>query len=212
MTRPHPCVPLQEKVFEMRRSFRKALFGGALALGTSWALVLGCSSKSNDTPETEDASLTCPRSLTEAIGASCPKEGQVCGIGYPCGSFQQQATCTCGGGKFACTDATGTDVAAGAQPACVGPGQANDKECPSTEVAAAGKACKTSGLLCYYTGALCPENSVPTSDFCQCLGATGGGLQFNCEPRPCNPRGDASDLPDTAPVDTGTIADAHEGG
>ncbi len=190
----------------------RAFVGGVSVVGTAlvWlAAPVGCASSSSGNEPAPPLAAQCPASVAEAIGAACSREGEDCGIGYACGNVPEQAHCICAKGKYACTDATGAAVAKGAQPACIPPGQANDKECPTSESAAANKPCKTAGLLCSYIGLKCPERAEPNLDTCQCEGAAnGGGLFFQCEPRFCVPRSDASDdafsAPDTsrdAPAD-----------
>ncbi len=185
----------------MRTGVSQAFFAGVGAAGALFVVAVGCSSSSGSAPPAPGVAQ-CPASVAEAIGAACVREGEDCGIGYACGNVPEQAHCVCTKGKYACTDATGADVAKGAQPACVPPGQANDKECPTGEAAAAGKSCKTPGLLCAYIGLQCSENALPNLDQCQCEGApNGSGLFFHCEPKLCVPRSDASDVPDTSSKD-----------
>jgi hypothetical protein len=178
-------------------------------------LVLGCSSKAADTPATEDASISCPNTVDLAVGAACTLKGQDCPIGYPCGPFNQQAHCICDGKTYACTDAKGTALDKGTEPECVDPGKANDAQCPATEADALAEktnSCKTAGLLCFYTGASCPENTQPFTDSCQCLITNDGTLRFTCEQKTCNPHSDASGIPDVGQPDTKPPADAGSDG
>ncbi len=180
----------------------KGIYGGFMLVCTTWLVGVGCLS-SNDTPapSTSDTSTTCPRSLSEAIGAACTLPNQDCPIGYySCGSTPQQAHCTCTNGKFACVDSTGALVAKDTPPGCIGAGKANDKECPAAEKGTERKACTTAGLLCYYIGVQCPENQEPNVDTCQCVNTGNGALAFHCEPKGCNPRSDAGEDAFTVPV------------
>lgn len=174
------------------RGFR-ALVGGLSVFGAMALLAIGCSSSSDSAAPAAPGVAQCPASVAEAIGASCTRAGEDCAIGYACGNEPQQAHCLCTNGKYACTDATGTDVPKGQQPACIAPGAANDKECPVAETGSEGKACKTAGLLCSYIGLQCPESAQPNLDTCQCVGGPSGGLVIHCEPKLCIPRSDASD-------------------
>jgi hypothetical protein len=187
------------------RLFR-AFVGCVSVVSASLVVAVGCSSSSGGGAPVDASVAQCPASVAAAIGAACTREGQDCGIGYTCGNVPQQAHCLCTGGKYACTDATGADVAKGADPLCVPTGPANDKQCPAAEVGTEGKACTTAGLLCSYIGLQCPENAEPNLDTCQCQGAASGtGLFFHCEPVLCVPRSDASDdafaAPDTSSKD-----------
>jgi hypothetical protein len=188
--------PDGERVLGMRSSgVAKAVAGGFLFFGVSWGGLLvttpGCSSDDTAAPTKPAAAGVCPNTVKQAAGAACTQEGMACGIGYTCAAFPQQAQCNCTHGKFVCTDATGAAVAANRDPQCVPPGTGNDVECPKSEVGTMDKACMTAGLLCYYSGPVCPENNgVPNRDVCQCKGSP---LKFECEPQPCHPRSDASD-------------------
>ena len=197
----------------MSRPFFKALVGGpglsALGVLALVGTLLGACSDSSSNAQPAPGVAQCPATLADAIDTACTRAGEDCGIGYACGNVPQQAHCVCTAGKYACTDSTGAAVAKGAPPACIAPGQPNDKECPTAESGTEGKACKTAGLLCSYIGLQCPEKPAPNLDTCQCeVAANGGGLFFHCEPKVCIPRSDASDdafsAPDTskdAPAD-----------
>jgi hypothetical protein len=173
-----------------------------LALTCGAALVLaalgGCSS---DHPAPAAAALPreCPASLTSAIAASCV-EGQSCPIGYACGAFVQEAQCTCTGGHYACADATGAALTAGASPACVPfspPGK-----CPIAKTDLSP--CTTAGLACDYKGLSCPENPYPNVDTCTCTGDGDGGLAFHCVIVPCVPRFDGGASDDSGAPDAST--------
>jgi hypothetical protein len=190
----------------MRRRVARTVVGAFLFAGAAWsALVAGCSTNNDATSGGDDASLTCPGSIAQAVDSPCSPEGHDCPIGYTCGAFPQQSHCVCTKGKYVCTDATGTAIAKGGQPQCVGLPPPNSKECPAAESGTDEKVCHTAGLICYYTGVQCPENDQPFVDHCQCVGSASSdsGLAFDCEPQTCNPRSDASDdsfrPPDTGP-------------
>lgn len=180
---------------------------GAVA---TWMLLAGCSSSSSPPPP-PPVPVTCPAHVADAIGAPCGKEGMICEIGFPCGSFNQQAECTCTGGTFACTDQVQGAIPDGGAPRCGSNGHGNDSQCPATEDLADTFPCKTAGLLCFYSGVQCPKQPEPFTDSCQCVGDQMGGLAYVCDRGFCNPAPDAgpSPLPEAGPEkDTG----AQEGG
>ena len=188
----------------------KAMWGGVLFFGVSWGTMAGCSTDDASTAGKPVPAGYCPNTVRAAAGVACTQDGLICPIGYQCGSVPEQANCVCTAGLFVCTDAAGETVAKGAEPTCVPQGQGNDQECPATEDVAHGKPCTTAGLLCYYSGLLCPEgNGVPNRDVCQCKGSP---LQLECEIESCHPKSDASDDAYVVPpVDSGNPADGSAG-
>jgi hypothetical protein len=200
--------------------FVKASLGGVACLALGFGAMAGCSSNDdNGSGPDVDAALGQGENICgfvtvgAAAGASCSTEGYSCGIGYVCGSFNQQAHCTCTSGKFVCVDSTQANVPQGGAPQCTSNGTGNDKACPASESAADQAKCATSGLLCHYAGSVCPPPSTQVNtDTCQCLVHDDGGLSFKCERSFCNPGTDASnDLPDAGPpppVDAGKDAPA----
>lgn len=135
---------------------------------------------------------------TEGANDSCHVDGYICVVGFQCGNFTQQATCTCDGNtsKFACV------VAANNKPV---PDDTTDPTslcnsisnpqppdtCPATVAAAKDAqgnaiACKNAGQVCTY--ATTCTSSPPPQDVCQCKGnASGdaGGLSWQCDVHSC---------------------------
>jgi hypothetical protein len=198
---------LLERVLGMQ-GVGKVFFGGILFFGVSWGTMVGCSSSTAPETTKPPAPFYCPNTVQEAVGAACTKEGAACAIGYACGAVPNQSHCTCTGGHFACTDSLGMPVMKGTDPGCADQGMGQDSQCPGSLASASGKACMTAGLLCYYTGAVCPENNgVANKDVCQCKGSP---LAFECEEQACHPKSDASTPP---PPDAGSgMQDATGGG
>jgi hypothetical protein len=195
----------------------KACVGGSMILGalglSSLAAVPGCA---NDDAGNGTVDAAVPlgtgqnfcgfRTVGEAAGASCDTEARACDIGYVCGAFNQQGHCVCTGGKFACTDSTGADVAAGGEPACLSNGTGNDKACPASVATASAAACTVAGLLCTYQGLTCASGTKLT-DQCQCDVNDKGTLAFKCDTQIC-PGSDGG----TPPVVDAGPADAKTGG
>jgi hypothetical protein len=191
-----------------RSRLRSACFAVMVLGGLTAASSMGGCSSDDETPKEAGAALVCPVSIAD-VGKACAVEGKSCPTGYSCGAFSQQAQCVCAGGHFACTDQAGNDIVLGTPPTCIPQGNGNDARCPATEQAADGKLCGdagAAGLQCRYPGQQCKENppGQPNQDVCQCVALPAGGLAFKCEPNPCNPSADASDVP----VDSG--ADVHD--
>ncbi len=145
----------------------------------------------------------CPAFVNQAVARTtkCTTEGYVCGIGYSCGAFQQQATCTCTAGNYACVapdakggtvdipvDSSSADVSANF---CIAQPTPTDT-CPM-DITADGKQCQTAGKACYYSGANCPNSTNPLTDNCYCEGSVqaqkDGGLvnrlTWNCTVNSC---------------------------
>jgi hypothetical protein len=191
-------------------SMRRCLHGVfALAKGAALALSLscaayGCSNSNGNINAAHDAEAVCPNTVTAAAGAKCAYTGLVCSIGYLCGSFAQQATCTCNNGRtFDCTDSTGQSVDPSGTPACTSNGGGHDNECPASEALAINASCKTAGLLCAYANNCPPINNVGGLDQCQCTGGRAdGGFVFVCEPQcSTSDAGSGADAPIDSPQD-----------
>lgn len=157
-------------------------------------VVIGCSSKNADNGSSNiDGGPFCPANLSAALDpkTSCQGEGFECPIGYACGSWAQQAYCTCTGGKFVCKTGRGEAINDVASAPCTAPGSGSDKECPSSQNGTEGTSCKTPGLQCFYTGVTCKGAESPSQDVCQCvtqpLPDGGPQLAFRCEIASCNP-------------------------
>ena len=132
----------------------KACFGVVALAGFGLGSVAGCSSDDNAAQPGSTPGLVCPTTVAD-VGKACTVEGKVCPTGYVCGSFNQQAQCTCKNGHFECFDATGAQIGHDAPPNCVPNGQGNDKACPASEGEADAVKCTTSGLICRYNGLTC---------------------------------------------------------
>lgn len=123
----------------------------------------------------------CPTFVENAVdpATKCTSEGYVCGIGYQCGVFQQQATCTCTGGHYACVAPDGkggtVDIPSGTVRADVSANfciaQPPSAEACPMDVSSEGKQCQTAGKACYYANSLC--KTVPLTDVCTCEGVPG---------------------------------------
>ena len=171
----------------------------AFGLGLSALVTVTAACSSSDTTTATEQVVvkpTCPAFVDQAVNSKssmskCNTEGYVCGIGYPCGSFQQQATCTCTGGKYACVSADGKEIQADTSSADVSanfciPQPPSPEACPM-DVTAAGKQCQTAGKTCYYKGLTC-SNGNQLTDNCYCEGSVqtlkDGGtvnrLTWNC--------------------------------
>ena len=81
-----------------------------------------------DVPATQ-----CPATLAEANGQACAS-GLLCPYEFACGAFQQQATCGCTSGTFACAaDATDAAAIAGEDAAPNCSPATNPATCPTRE-------------------------------------------------------------------------------
>jgi hypothetical protein len=202
-------------------SMVRGIRGAALGLSLAWSTVSplsalsACSSTSSPAASGPDASPVCPNTVIAANGSKCAVEGYTCWIGFPCTDppIPQQAECVCTGGVYQCSNPPGSPVQGpippNSQPQCVSNGQGNDKACPTSE--SDGQPCSSqqAGLICFYKGVQCPENSPGdfNTDECQCVnnpnpsGPDGGTLAFSCERQLCNPQGDAAPPP---PPDAGS--------
>lgn len=182
-------------MFTFTRAAVSALLVGSIAI------VAACSDDAATNPNTTTPKPVCPNTVPDALapGAKCSSEGYTCGVGFGCtGGFAQQAQCTCTKGVFTCTAGfpTTQEIPAGTvdmSPYCVKTNPPPEA-CPAAVAGSDGTACKTAGKLCYYTGKVCPPDTQPLTDVCMCRsGASdgGGGLAWLCEPKVCNPKGDA---------------------
>jgi hypothetical protein len=170
------------------------------ALGLGLALAASACSSSTASSQSEAAVTNppvCPNFVSAAVSSktTCKDEGYVCGIGFQCGAFFQQAVCTCTGGKFACTTPKG-DIAADTSEADVTANfctaqPPSSEACPKDQTSMQGKACTTAGKSCYYTGTTCQGASAPLTDECDCkntqtLDGGASSLQWQCSIATCN--------------------------
>jgi hypothetical protein len=175
------------------------IFRASLALSVLPLLVpvlVACTS-SNPTPDAGPGGQICPTTIVEAttapgqegVTSSCHVDDYICVVGFPCGNFTQQATCTCDGSNFSCVLSDGTQV----QPGVTDPStlcQSVDSDgganpCPTDKTMADGTACSNVGQQCYYK-TTCTTTPPPT-DVCQCKGNTQGdaGLTWQCDLNSC---------------------------
>jgi hypothetical protein len=142
----------------------------------------------------------CPTTIVEATNTSATVEGAsnschvdtyICVVGFQCGNYTQQATCTCDGAKFSCVLSNGKAVQDNVQDTDV-PGLCNSltsgppaDTCPADKTKADGTACANAGQQCYYATA-CTGSPAPT-DVCQCKGNSSGnpGLSWQCDLHAC---------------------------
>lgn len=196
----------------------KLFWGALIVLAPAVSFAVACSS--NPPPPAPDAGpQLCPPTLVQAstmggdagegTNSSCHVQGYSCFIGFACGSFIQQADCTCtlpdAGGPmtFACQlTANGSEVPP--DPTMWGtPGDPSKSfcvplpniadagvECPDASVAATtATPCNAAGEICYYKGVTCPGDQVPIkTDNCQCNANVQGdaGLSWMCDIHTCN--------------------------
>jgi hypothetical protein len=166
-----------------------------LALAGSFAASAGCSaSSSNDatdppqgTDTTSPALTACGTSVESINGKSCASSTRHCTVPITCGSFVQQARCTCENDRFACVDSTGP-IPPGHAPRCVDDPAPDEASCPDTMFEAQGKSCGTMGKTCYFQGSVCPERlGIRNLNYCRCTPREDGELAFECTVIPCNP-------------------------
>ena len=156
-------------------------------------------------PTTKDAgpgNQLCPTTIVEATSSptgdagegvtnKCHVDQYICVVGFQCGNFTQQSTCTCDGatGKFSCVLANGNPVPDGVTdpttlclPAQPDGGNANS--CPTDKTKADNTPCSNAGQQCYYSTTC---TSPPRTDVCQCKGNVAGdaGLSWQCELNIC---------------------------
>lgn len=179
----------------------------AAVVGLPLTLMVACSDDPAVTVAPKPAQA-CPGQMVQANGAACYDSTVTCDYPLNCANnYDQQVRCPCDGSKFNCLY-LGEAVAKGATPECkpsLGP---NGNACPATLAAAEGKACNSTGQLCYYDGAKCADSSQKT-DLCTC-GRGDGGFVFSCIRKLCP--GDGGVLPSSdASTDASTDA-ANDGG
>ncbi len=170
----------------------------ALGLGLAIAATACSSATSDTTPAATEPKPVCPNFVSAALaaGTTCTSEGYVCGIGFQCGPFFQQAACTCTGGKFVCTSPKG-DIPAGTSEADVSANfctaqPPSTEACPSSVTAQANKKCLTPGKACFYTGLTCQGETDPLTDRCACTNIPSGDgglpvLSWVCQSPTCTP-------------------------
>jgi len=163
------------------------------------AAIAACS----DTTDNGDAGpgqQICPTTIQEATKTSggaegtsnvCHVDNYICVVGFQCGNFTQQATCTCDitTKKFSCKLSNGTDVpddttdsntlCSSIQP------DASADPCPTDKKTAEQTPCKTAGEVCTYSTTC--TSQPPPQDVCQCKGVIAGdaGLAWHCELNQC---------------------------
>ncbi len=164
----------------------------SLALVPILSLLAACSS--DTTPaDAGPGTQICPVTIEQATAAPDPKKdgttsqchvaNYICVVGFQCGNFTQQATCTCDGNAFGCVLADGSQVAVGSDTTALCqkiPPPPTDP-CPTDNKTADGTPCKNSGQQCYYASTC--TSSPPPTDVCQCKGNQLGdaGLSWACE-------------------------------
>ena len=128
----------------------------------------------------------------EGANDSCHVDGYICVVGFPCGNFVQQATCTCDGAtkKFACAlssngdavpdDTTDTTALCNALKP-----DANPDTCPTDKTKADNTPCHTAGEICTYSTTCTTQP--PPQDTCQCNANQSGdaGLSWQCDLNVC---------------------------
>jgi len=140
----------------------------------------------------------CPSTIVEATSppgnegatGACHVDQFVCVVGFQCGNFVQQATCTCNGTKFSCLlAANGSAVPDGVtDPSTLCVAQQQDAgspgSCPTDKTTADGTPCSKAGQQCAYaTTCVNP----PRTDVCQCQPNAQGdaGLSWQCDINSC---------------------------
>ena len=162
------------------------------------AAIAACSDNNNPA-DSGPGTQVCPVTIQQATktgggteGASnvCHVDGYICVVGFQCGNFTQQTTCTCdiNTKAFACKISNGDDVPADTTDSntlcsSINPDASADP-CPD-KATAEQTPCKTAGEVCTYTNAC--TSSPPPQDICQCKGLTSGdpGLAWHCELNQC---------------------------
>ncbi len=156
-------------------------------------------SNSNPTADAGPGAQLCPTTIIEATSSTgaegvsnkCHLDGYICVVGFQCGNFTQQSTCTCDAAKgtFSCVLANGTPVD---QPVtdpstlCLpaGPDGGPANPCPTDKTKANGTSCSNAGQQCYYSTTC---TNPPRTDVCQCQPNTAGdaGLSWMCDINIC---------------------------
>lgn len=164
----------------------------SLALVPILSLLAACTSD-NPVADAGPGGQVCPVTIVQATAAAgedgvtskCHATNYICVVGFQCGSFTQQATCTCDGSAFSCVLADGTAVAADVtDPSSLCKPVNNPPPpdtCPTDKTTAQGTACKNAGQQCYYASSC--TTSPPPTDVCQCKGNELGdaGLSWACD-------------------------------
>jgi len=162
----------------------------SLAL-TALPILAACTS-SNPTYDAGPQPQLCPTTIEEATAApgaegttsACHMANFVCAVSFTCGSFIQQASCTCDGKVFTCV-LPGTD--AGLGPIDDGGSLCQSTEsdgsantCPTDKTTASGTPCTNAGQICVYQSSC--TTSPPPQDTCQCIGdQVDAGLSWSCD-------------------------------
>ena len=166
---------------------------------TTVTALIAAAAACSDTPPSKDSGVAtqlCPTTIADATRTSGGSEGTndschvdryICVVGFQCGNFTQQATCTCDGtsGKFACALFNGDPVpddTTDPTTLCnaLKPDGSIDT-CPTDKKAADTTPCNTSGEICPYASAC--TSSPPPQDTCQCSPNPNGnpGLSWQCD-------------------------------
>jgi hypothetical protein len=194
----------------------RTLFRALIALAPVLGLSVAACSDNNPTGDAGPGQQLCPSNILQATAApgeegttsACHVENYTCVVGYPCGNFQQQATCVCqtvnGVQAFVCAknsdpnrtpiaalDPT-TDAVCALPPGptnvcslCVSTSQDGGEPCPTDKTTADGTACSTTGEICSYTTTCTTQP--PPIDTCQCVANPSGdaGLSWQCDLHQC---------------------------
>jgi hypothetical protein len=169
---------------------------------TSVTLLIAAAACS-DNKSTTDAGpggQLCPTTIVQATSTSGTAEGTsnkchvdqyICVVGFQCGNFTQQATCTCDGttGSFACVLSNGTAVQSDVQDGdiaglCAKLTNPTPEACPTDKTTATTTPCKNAGQQCYYSTTC---TNPPRTDVCQCVANQSGdaGLSWKCDLNSC---------------------------
>ena len=163
------------------------------------AAIAACSDNTNK-GDAGPGGQVCPTTIQEATKTSGGAEGTsdvchvdqyICVVGFQCGNFTQQATCTCDitTKKFACKLSNGTDVPDDTTDSTTLCNSLKDAAapdpCPTDKTKATGTPCTNAGQVCTYSTTC--TTSPPPQDICQCKGNTSGnpGLSWSCELNQC---------------------------
>jgi len=109
-----------------------------------------------------------------------------CDLPITCDAVNEQTTCMCENGAFACSDRAGL-IPVGADAVCTARSAPDNSACPLTLAIASSSACETTGKVCTYEGPTCPESltGMPALESCVCRGASNGAKRFVCYPVKC---------------------------
>jgi hypothetical protein len=128
---------------------------------------------------------------TEGTNNTCHVDHYICVVGFQCGNFTQQGTCTCDGttNKFSCALANHTPVpddTTDSTGLCqsINP-DASAPACPTDKTKADTTACSESGQLCVYSTTCTTQP--PPQDTCECSPNPNGnpGLSWQCDLHAC---------------------------